>query len=1133
MAQAVELGIPAGHSGTIYNLRFSQDGETLFSAGQDESLMLWDVETGKLLKSSVKAGGAILPRAITSPDLQYIQYFKGWQDYRPLLFTFQNPENRGLNRREDPFASFSADGQWGMKQSGGLARLDNPADSLPAPDFQPDGFTPDGRFLYKVSAGQLKLWDADSQNPMAIQSISGLSPAATFRAYGKILAAELDYQLFDFWSVETGRELYQLEVPEGYQLRDIAQDGSFVILINEAGQVRKYDPKQKAFTLTYTPLNYAPEPFPFNELPDCRLSPDGQLLASSGAEGVIYLHDATTGQRIRTLQAHHQIPNALKFSANGRKLNFTSKRGTVHTWDLESCRKETPNANANSYNSITMGEGPRWEQLLSENEIKAVMPDGKTGVRFEAAMAGERQYTPVLIDLDRMEPIKRLAPVGFDYHSIAYAAFSADGNRLLAIPTTELKEGTTSVVWDVPSGKLLYRLPDPEDSYALCGAFSEDGNSLLLGTWNRSVHLYNLADGKLAHTFKGHRGKVRAVAFSPVGPYVASGAEDGLVKIWRTDTQQEIATLILIDKKDWIVLSPEGLFDASPNAMRLLYYLVDAGQRTEIIELEQLKARYYEPGLLQKILGYLPEPTRSVEGLKNVALYPQLNARIQGDQLRVELKARSGGIGRVAILINGKEVAYDADPDRSAQFSYDLRQSHHPLWNHPDSTNRIELRAYNAEGWLKSRPFTLQYEAASRSRGSNTNGNSSWTGSLDPKMYVVSVGTSDYSGESLDLRYATQDATAMARTFALAGANLFTNGDSVEVHCLTTAPEDQNGLEGTDILWQYASKANIQATMEAIRGKAKAEDVLLVYLSGHGIAFGNGDREQFYYLTHDVASTEMIMDAEVRAQYTISSSELTEWINRIPALKQVLVIDACNSGQAIKDLSSGTRSLNASQIRALDRMQDRTGMFILSGSASDKVSFEASEYGQGLLTYALLQGMLGVATRRTADGDFVDVMSLFQYARDEVPRLAASIMGVQTPTLGFPADASSFDIGIIKDQQQIPIGQKKPVLIRTTLLNEETLTDELQLMQQLENTFSRENERGARADYIFIDANEYPQAYALRGLYTLSDGQIRFSKIRLFKGGHTSFPLDIPVNSDPERIVREIERAVKKIINPR
>jgi hypothetical protein len=214
-------------------------------------------------------------------------------------------------------------------------------------------------------------------------------------------------------------------------------------------------------------------------------------------------------------------------------------------------------------------------------------------------------------------------------------------------------------------------------------------------------------------------------------------------------------------------------------------------------------------------------------------------------------------------------------------------------------------------------------------------------------------------------------------------------------------------------------------------------------------------------------------------------------------------------------------------------MQDRTGMFILSGSASDKVSFEASEYGQGLLTYALLQGMLGVATRRTADGDFVDVMSLFQYARDEVPRLAASIMGVQTPTLGFPADASSFDIGIIKDQQQIPIGQKKPVLIRTTLLNEETLTDELQLMQQLENTFSRENERGARADYIFIDANEYPQAYALRGLYTLSDGQIRFSKIRLFKGGHTSFPLDIPVNSDPERIVREIERAVKKIINPR
>ena len=109
----------------------------------------------------------------------------------------------------------------------------------------------------------------------------------------------------------------------------------------------------------------------------------------------------------------------------------------------------------------------------------------------------------------------------------------------------------------------------------------------------------------------------------------------------------------------------------------------------------------------------------------------------------------------------------------------------------------------------------------------------------------------------------------------------------------------------------------------------------------------------------------------------------------------MLIIDACNSGQIVENLTSGTKSLNSSQIRALDRMKDRTGMFVLSGSASDKVSYEASEYGQGLLTYALLQGMLGLATRKDAKGqETIDVMKLFQYARDQVPELAKSINGI-------------------------------------------------------------------------------------------------------------------------------------------
>ena len=48
------------------------------------------------------------------------------------------------------------------------------------------------------------------------------------------------------------------------------------------------------------------------------------------------------------------------------------------------------------------------------------------------------------------------------------------------------------------------------------------------------------------------------------------------------------------------------------------------------------------------------------------------------------------------------------------------------------------------------------------------------------------------------------------------------------------------------------------------------------------------------------------------------------------------------------------------------------------GSAADAVSYEASRYGQGLLTYSLLQGMKGAALK---EDQYVDVSKLFEVCR--------------------------------------------------------------------------------------------------------------------------------------------------------
>lgn len=70
-------------------------------------------------------------------------------------------------------------------------------------------------------------------------------------------------------------------------------------------------------------------------------------------------------------------------------------------------------------------------------------------------------------------------------------------------------------------------------------------------------------------------------------------------------------------------------------------------------------------------------------------------------------------------------------------------------------------------------------------------------------------------------------------------------------------------------------------------------------------------------------------------------------------------------------------------------------------------------------------------------------MMFFQYVWDEVFCFVVFIMGVQMFILGFFVDVSSFDIGIVKYEQELFIGQKKLVLICIIFFNEVILMDDL------------------------------------------------------------------------------------------
>ncbi|MBK8555850.1 MAG: WD40 repeat domain-containing protein [Lewinellaceae bacterium] len=277
------------------------------------------------------------------------------------------------------------------------------------------------------------------------------------------------------------------------------------------------------------------------------------------------------------------------------------------------------------------------------------------------------------------------------------ACFSPDGKWVAGNENNEIR------IWNVNDGSLFYSSDDPMVN---CMAFSPDSKSLLIGYANNNLHLYNLESpnpGFLRADFIGHLSSIRQVGFSPDGKYIISGSNDNTARVWDT-AGKELIRLISIGNKDWMVMTPDGLFDASPAAMKMLYLV----KGLEIIELDQIKQRYYMPGLLQKVFSPERITLRKTDGYEDLLLFPEMNASIANDILTVHLKPRSGGLGAVSMYINNIEVKADINPNRDTVLKEPLKT--YARYYTSIASNTISLRAFNSEGWLKSQAVEVPYE---------------------------------------------------------------------------------------------------------------------------------------------------------------------------------------------------------------------------------------------------------------------------------------------------------------------------------------------------------------------------------------------------------------------------------------
>lgn len=972
-------------------LCFTADGHLIVAGIVEKKLKIWDVTT-KQTERDLAPTTQEFPRIKLSRDGRLLALAEGY-----TIRSWDLAAGRELPALNVPNLGLFTEGGGGAYVS----------------------FSVDGKRAATGGFGtQTLLWETETgKQLLPMKGRSNMAYSVAFSADGTQLSAGGRTR----WDLRTGRGLRVTPAPSDKLFGMPAPGGKLIAMFapnSNAITILETNTGRQLQTLTRAATGGGVDRVSF--------SPDGHLLAARYLEdqgtqsktigglpsSQVKIWDVTSGREVRTITLA-TAPSEVSFTTDGGSLitvggQLSVGGAEIVLWDIASGNRVRSFATAPTGTPATPGLPAGMPNLGS-------LPNMKPGQMPNIA------NMPNMADMNSMiNNVLGTMSAGTMGRSVTSVAFSPDGKVLAAggvesksnvdfstmmgsatnqkpskgrqpsdpqdmLKDIKIETNGQVVLWDTATGQQLGAIKGHGKGVTDV-VFSRDGKLLASSGTDNTIKIWDFASKRELRTLNGHTANVESMDFSPDGRLLASAGDDGSVFLWDANTGEHLLTLVSLDDGgEWIVVTPEGLFDGTPSSWNQILWRYDQ-DTFNVAPIEWFFNEFYHPGLLADIFaGQRPHVAQDVS---------RKDRRQPTVKLSLPDPANANGVNTRTVKVKLEIADAAADKDHSqGSGARDVRLFRNgsllKVWHgdvlkgqaaitlEEDITvvagqNRLTAYAFNRDN-VKSKDAELLLTGA----GSLKRAGTAW---------VIAVGVNEYANAQYNLKYAVADAQSFSEELRARQAQV-ARFDHVEV---------------IPLINESATKANILAVLKRLAGatetgalpagladrlrRAEPEDAVIIYFAGHGTAQG----QRFYLIPHDIGYTgdrSALSEDGLKTilAHSISDLELEESVEGLGAGSLLMVIDACNSGQALEAEEKRRGPMNS---KGLAQLAYEKGMYILTAAQSYQAALEAAQFGHGLLTYALVEEGLktGVADNEPKDG-ILSAREWLDFATERVPQM--------------------------------------------------------------------------------------------------------------------------------------------------